>query len=362
MNSFGSLVPHVVCWASSPNLIWTMVVTNFVTFLSYVTICATLLFLLRNTRRVIAKDWAYFTAGFALFIVACGSTHLFEVITTWVPVFWGSAWANIITAALSAYVAVMLILRVRTIAFGINDYADRLAKTENEWQEMQESLIAAQKLEEWSRLSAAASHEIRGPLEAIQNLQHLIQSSDSISPEIAEFARISAEEAAHVITISEASLSLIRQGKDREPIDIREASDSVRVLLNPMIRQKSIVFTVQDQGDCVVQAYAGEVRQVLLNLLRNACEAVTLPGSKVTVTLNGQAQGVEVIVTDDGPGIPPTILSDLFEFGVSTKGDSGNGIGLWAVKHILSKHGGKISVDSTVGKGVRFDLWWPRAA
>jgi signal transduction histidine kinase len=129
-----------------------------------------------------------------------------------------------------------------------------------------------------------------------------------------------------------------------------------------MIRQKSIVFTVQDQGDCVVQAYAGEVRQVLLNLLRNACEAVTLPGSKVTVTLNGQAQGVEVIVTDDGPGIPPTILSDLFEFGVSTKGDSGNGIGLWAVKHILSKHGGKISVDSTVGKGVRFDLWWPRAA
>jgi signal transduction histidine kinase len=358
----GSLVPHAVCWASSPKLIWTMVVTNFITFLSYVTICATLLFLLRHTRRVIAKDWAYFTVGFALFIVACGSTHFFEVITTWIPVFWASAWANIITAFLSAYVAVMLILRAHKIAFGINDYASRLAKTEHDRQELQESLIAAQKLEEWSRLSAAVSHEIRGPLEAIQNLQHLIQTSDDVSPEIADFARASAEEAAQVMTISEASLSLIRQGKHREPIDIREASDSVRVLLNPLIRQKSIVFSVQDQGDCVVQAYAGEVRQVLLNLLRNACEAVTRPGSKVTVTLDGQDEGVAVVVADDGPGIPPSVLPELFEFGISSKGSSGNGIGLWAVKHILTKHGGKISVDSKVGKGARFDLWWPRAA
>jgi signal transduction histidine kinase len=339
-----------------------MVVTNFVTFLSYVTICVTLLFLFRNTRRVIARDWAYFIIGFALFIVACGSTHLFEVITTWVPVFWASSWANIITAILSAYVAVMLILRGRAIAFGINDYAGRLSKTEQDRHELQESLVAAQKLEEWSRLSASVSHEIRGPLEAIQNLQHLIRSSASVNPEIAEFARITAEEAAQVITISEASLSLIRQGKEREPIDMRAASDSVRVLLNPLIRQKGIVFSVQDQGDCVVHACAGEVRQVLLNLLRNACEAVTQPGSKVTVTLNGQPRGVEVIVTDDGPGIPPAILAGLFEFGVTTKGESGNGIGLWAVKRIVSKHGGRISVDSAVGKGVRFDLWWPRAA
>jgi signal transduction histidine kinase len=339
-----------------------MVATNFVTFLSYVTICVTLLFLLRHTRRVIARDWAWFTAGFALFIVACGSTHLFDVITTWVPVFWAAAWANIVTAVLSAWVAVLLILRAHAISFGINDYASRLAKTEHDRLELQESLIAAQKLEEWSRLSAAVSHEIRGPLEAIQNLQHLIQTSDSVSPEVAGFARASAEEAAQVIAISDASLSLIRQARDREPIDIRAASDSVRVLLNPLIRQKSIVFTVQDQGNCVVEAYAGEVRQVLLNLLRNACEAVDHPGSRVTVTLNGREQGVQVTVADDGPGIPPAILPGLFEFGVTSKGSGGNGIGLWAVKHILTRHGGSISVDSALGKGARFDLWWPRAA
>ena len=76
-----SLMPHAVCWAAAPRLIWTMVVANSITFLSYVSICITLLVLVRKTQRVIARDWAWFVTGFALFIVACGSTHLLEVIT-----------------------------------------------------------------------------------------------------------------------------------------------------------------------------------------------------------------------------------------------------------------------------------------
>jgi two-component system NtrC family sensor kinase len=141
-----SLMPHAVCWAAAPRLIWTMVFANAITFLSYVTICATLLILVRRTRRVIARDWAYFLVGFALFIVACGSTHLLEVITTWIPVFWIDACTNIVTAALSAYVAIMLIRRASQISYGVNDYAARLANTEREKSEMKESLLAAQKL------------------------------------------------------------------------------------------------------------------------------------------------------------------------------------------------------------------------
>jgi signal transduction histidine kinase len=356
-----SLMPHAVCWASSPQLIWTMVITNLVTFLSYAIICITLFYLAKNTHRVMSREWGYFTIGFALFIVACGFTHLFEVITTWIPVFWTSAWVSVLTALLSAYVAAMLIRRARTIAFGINDYAERLSRTETESLQMQESLIANQKLEEWSRMSAAVSHEIMGPLQAIQNLQFLIQSSDSVTPEIAEFARVSADEAARVVTISEASLSYIRQSKQLEAVDIAAALASVQILLHPLIRQKNILFTVRNQGDSVVLAYAGEVRQVLLNLLRNACEAVPPSGAQVTIELNGKLEDVEIIVTDNGPGIPPSILPELFAFGVTTKPHTGNGIGLWAVKHILSKHGGKIAVDSSPGKGVRFDLCWPRA-
>jgi hypothetical protein len=80
-----SLMPHAVCWASDPRLIWTMAVTNLVTFLSYLTIASTLIYLVRRTGRILARDWGYFVVGFALFILACGSTHLLEVITTWSP-------------------------------------------------------------------------------------------------------------------------------------------------------------------------------------------------------------------------------------------------------------------------------------
>ena len=92
-----SLMPHAVCWASDPGLIWTMVVTNLITFLSYLTIACTLIFLVRRTGRILVRDWGYFLLGFALFILACGSTHLLEVITTWSPIFWVDASTNIVT-------------------------------------------------------------------------------------------------------------------------------------------------------------------------------------------------------------------------------------------------------------------------
>jgi len=354
------LMPHAVCWASAPRLIWTMVVTNFITFLSYLTISFTLVYLAGRTRRVIARDWAYFVISFALFIVACGSTHLLEVITTWVPVFWVDAWANIITASLSAYVAIMLMRRASTIAFGVNDYADRLQDTESQKLQMQEGLLAAQKIQDWSRMSATVSHEIKGPLQAIQNLQYLIGASKGVSQEVADLARITAQEASRVLEIAQSNLSLIRQEDTPEPVDICEALDSVRLLVNPLIRSKKINFHVEVNGNCVVECFAGETRQVLLNIVRNACESVTRPGAKVTVVINGHPDVVQVIVADEGSGIPPEVMPRLFEFGVTSKGLHGNGMGLWTVRQILARHGGDVKVESTWGQGTRFDLQWPR--
>jgi len=354
------LMPHAVCWASAPRLIWTMVVTNFITFLSYLIISLTLANLARRTRRVMARDWAYFVIGFALFIIACGSTHLLEVVTTWIPAFWIDAWVNIVTALLSAYVAIMLMRRAATIAFSINDYADRLRDTESQKLQMQEGLLAARRLEDWSRMSATVSHEIKGPLQAIQNLQYLIQSSKDVSQEVIDLARTTAEEASRVIEIAQSSLSFIRQADKPELVDICEALDSVRILIDPLIRKKKIDFHVEVNGDCSIECFAGEARQVLLNIVRNACEAVTRAGAKVTVSLNGRSEDVQVIVSDEGAGIAPEVLPRLFEFGVTTKGVQGNGMGLWTVRQILARHGGKVKVESAWGQGTRFDIQWPR--
>lgn len=360
MSSAISLMPHAVCWREDQRLIWTMAIANAVTFLSYTTICLTLFLLVRRTRQIIARDWAYFLTGFALFIVACGSTHLMEVVTTWTPVFWVDAWTNIITAVLSGYVAAQLIRRGKTIAFGANDYADRLTRTEDEKAKMQESLLAAQKLEDWSRMSAVVTHEIGNPLEAIQNILYLIRQSEVATAEIVRLTRMASEEADRVLSISRSTLAFFRQSSTPERVDLRAAADSVRFLMDPILRRREINFNVKSYGDITVEAFAGEIRQVMLNLVRNACEASPRGGSNVTLTLAGQAEFVEMTVSDEGTGIDPAILPTIFQFGQTTKGSQGNGMGLWMVKHIVDRHGGSVAVDSEPGKGTTFRIVWPR--
>ena len=355
-----SLVPHAVCWAAAPHLIWTMVITNAITFLSYVTICFTLLGMAHRTRRVIARDWAYFTVGFALFIVACGSTHLLEVITTWSPIFWVDAWTNIITAVLSAWVAINLILRASTISFGINDYAERLASTEREKQRIEESLLAAQRLEEWSRISTVMAHEINTPLEIMQNLLYLLRSSDGLSPEALQLVHSVEEETARVVEITRSTLSFFRQTTSPEIVDLARAAESVRFLVAPLLLRHEIRVEVIQTGDTTIRALPGEIRQVLLNMVRNACEATQKQGASVVVRLTGDPEGVRVTIDDQGSGIHPDLLPELFQFGKSTKGEHGNGMGLWTVKHIVERHGGSVRVESSSPEGTRFVLFFPR--
>ena len=355
-----TLMPHAVCWAAAPRLIWTMVVTNAITFLSYVSICITLFVLASRTRRVIAKDWAYFLTGFALFIVACGSTHAMEVVTTWIPVFWIDAITNIVTAVLSAWVAVMFARRAGEIGFGINDYAARLARTEQEKRVMKESLLAAQKLEDWSRMSTVLAHEINNPLETIQNALYLIRTSGDAPMEVVDLATVASEETTRVIELARSTLSFFRQSAKPEMVDLANVVDSVRFLLAPVIRRAGIVLETSLDGDVTVEAFPGEVRQVLLNLVRNACEATSRSGGKVRVELKGRPQGVEIVVADEGLGIAPEMLPKLFQFGNSTKGEAGNGMGLWTVQHIVTRHGGTVHVESALERGTRFMVWWPR--
>ena len=360
MSSPISLMPHAVCWRQDPHLIWTMAIANATTFLAYAVACGTLYYLALRTRRVVPRDWGYFATGFALVLIACGGTHLMEVVTTWQPYFWVDAWLNVLTAVLSALIAAQFIQRAHKIAFGIKDYAARLANTQTEKARMEESLTAAHRLEEWNRMSAVMTHEIGNPLEAIQNILYLIRQSEVATPEIVRLTRTASEEADRVVAISRSTLAFFRQSRQPERVDLRAAAESVRFLLDPVLKRKEISFEVRGSGDVAIYAIAGEVRQVLLNLVRNACDAIPRGGGRVSLTLAGRADHVEMVVADEGSGIDPAALPTLFEFGHSTKGAQGNGIGLWSVKHIVDKHGGSIDVQSQAGKGTRFSIEWPR--
>jgi len=261
---------------------------------------------------------------------------------------------------LSAYIAVMLIRRTNAIGFGVNDYATRLANTERERSQMKASLLAAQKLEDWSRMSTVLAHEIGNPLETIQNVLYLIRTSEGVSDEVMNLTQMAGDEATRVIDLSRSTLSFFRQEALPEAVNLAALVESVRFLLAPLIQKQGVLLDTTSVGDATIQALPGEVRQVLLNLVRNACEATAGTRGRVNVSLTGQPMGVEIVVADQGCGIDPNAMPTLFQFGSSTKGAGGNGMGLWTVKHIITKHGGTIRVDSKPGEGTRFTLWWPR--
>jgi signal transduction histidine kinase len=355
-----TLMPHAICWSQDQHLIWTMVVSNTITFLSYFTICVTLFYMARKTAAVMAREWVFFLIGFGIFIVACGATHLMEVVTTWIPVFWVDAWMNIVTAIFSAYVAVEFTRKASSLGAGINDYAERLRNTEKERARMEQSLLAARKLEEWNKMSAVVSHEINNPLAAIGNLLFLIQLNPELPEGVGGLVQQASDEVKRIENLTRSTLGFFRTSDQTEPVDLASSAEAVRFLLGPMFRQRSVELVVQPTGDCTVNAYAVETRQVLLNLVRNAVEATTRKGAKVTVRLEGMRDDVRVDVIDEGAGIAPAVMRNLFQFGLSTKGEQGNGMGLWLARQLVTRHGGSIDVESEPGKGTCFTLVWPR--
>jgi signal transduction histidine kinase len=97
---------------------------------------------------------------------------------------------------------------------------------------------------------------------------------------------------------------------------------------------------------------AGEVKQVLSNLVSNAVDAVPAEGNiriALTPVDDGNGGAVQLVIEDDGPGIPPEHLDRIFEPFFTTKKDVGTGLGLWVSKEIIERHGGTIQV--TVGHG-----------
>src|SRR6185437_16050860 len=156
---------------------------------------------------------------------------------------------------LSAYVAVMFARRAGDIGFGVNDYAARLARAEQEKRVMKESLLAAQKLEDWSRMSTVLAHEINNPLESIQNALYLIRTSSDAPMEVVDLAKVASEETTRVIELARSTLAFFRQSADPEEVDIERVVDSVRFLLAPVIRRAGIQLETACHGDVAVEAF-----------------------------------------------------------------------------------------------------------
>jgi len=129
--------------------------------------------------------------------------------------------------------------------------------------------------------------------------------------------------------------------------------------LRPELRRSGIRLVLNlDDRRPFVTCDSRLLRQVILNLIRNAMEVVPAQSGQVMVVSVAERGGARIEVDDNGPGIPPEILPRIFEPFFTTKPD-GTGLGLAVVRQIVEEHGGSVTCISLPGKGTTFRIWLP---
>jgi PAS domain S-box-containing protein len=227
----------------------------------------------------------------------------------------------------------------------------------------QEALRTSEKLAATGRLAATIAHEINNPLEAVMNLLYLIETESDSRDGIRQLASQAQSELSRVAHITRQTLAFYRDSTKPVTVDMREVVESLLEIYKREIQDKNVAVAVEMEGGLAVDGFAGELRQVFANLIRNAIEAMQAKGSIEIRGTQGTNGYVSITVTDSGPGIPPALLDRIFEPFFTTKGINGTGLGLWVTQGIVQKHGGSISVSSPPrgwGSGAQFEVLLPR--
>ena len=229
---------------------------------------------------------------------------------------------------------------------------------------VRQQIFESEKMAATGRLAASIAHEINNPLEAIKNaLYLLVQRSDPDDPDY-QFLALAQRETERVSRIIRQMLGVARPSVNFAPTPVNQVLSEALQLLGPQLRQSHVITTVHlDEQLPLVQASADQLKQVFLNLLLNAKEAMPQGGGLLVQTRiahEGDAEflaGRHVIVRirDDGAGIPPDILPHVFEPFFFTKSErQGTGLGLWVCQDIIQHHQGQMLVRSMLGKGTTF--------
>jgi len=211
----------------------------------------------------------------------------------------------------------------------------------------QELLRKSEKLSAAARLSATVAHEINNPLEAVCNLIYIAKLSPQLPSDVAEQLTLAEHELARVAHITRQTLGFYRESNEPQPMEIVPIVDSVLVLYANKLKTKNIDVK-WDFAECrPVIGVPGELRQAIANLFSNAIDAVQQNGS-ISVSLHcvrdSGAEEIQLVIEDDGPGIPKEDLHRIFEPFYTTKKDIGTGLGLYVTREILERHGGSVTV------------------
>jgi signal transduction histidine kinase len=141
------------------------------------------------------------------------------------------------------------------------------------------------------------------------------------------------------------------RGIRHEPVDVARLVGDVLEFQAEAFHSHHVDVVTEIEPDCIAIGDSEKLRQVVINLLVNALDAMPESGT-LSVKVGAARSGVIVEIGDTGPGIDPSILPEIFDPFFTTK-EAGTGLGLSIVRKIVDQHGGHIDIDSTPGRGTR---------
>jgi len=214
---------------------------------------------------------------------------------------------------------------------------------------LHEVLRRTEKLAAAARLAATVAHEINNPLEAVGNLVFLARSNPGANEAIEEHLKMAEQELARVSHITRQTLGFYRESTLPSRVDIPTVVEQTLTVYATKLQQKQIRLQLALQECPPINGFAGEIQQLVSNIISNAIDALPFNGtlkidSATTKLVSNEA--IKLQVEDDGPGISPENIKRIFEPFFTTKKDVGTGLGLWVCKEIAERHGGTVEAKS----------------
>ena len=238
-----------------------------------------------------------------------------------------------------------------------------LEKANQELKVAQEQMVRAETMAALGTLSSGISHELSTPLSVILNMTQLMKQEVKDDPALLKDMEVVEYEANQAIKVTRSLLGFARSTKSKkERIDVNRVLEDLFKILEFQPAAKSVKLDKRLAPDLpLICADSGQIRQVFLNIILNAIQAMPDGGELDISTgraISEDTEGVEITIRDTGVGIPKGDIADIFQPFFTTKED-GTGLGLAISYGIVKEHNGDIEVKSEVGHGTTFRIFLP---